>query len=88
LWHYRSPWHQDAEAVDELFPTASYQYILYGMGFATVPRRTASLRQDQLWHQASELFRKNAARAAQLQQALPGNRELLNKVREFGFQKL
>jgi hypothetical protein len=69
-----------------LFPTASYQYILYGMGFETVPQQTFSHRQQRL--QASELFRKNAARAAQLQQALPGNRELLNKVREFGFQKL
>ena len=86
VWHYRSPWHQDAEAVDDLFPTASYQYILYGMGFRTVPRDTVSHQQSK--RQASELFQKNAARAIQLRQALPGNRELLNKVREFGFQKL
>jgi hypothetical protein len=88
LWRYRSPWHQDAEAVDELFPTASYQYILYGMGFKTMPRDTCSHQQDQRQRQASELFQKNAARAAKLRQALPGNRELLNKVKEFGFQKL
>ena len=86
LWRYRSPWHQDAEAVDELFPTASYQYILYGMGFRTEPRHTRSHQQDQ--RQAAELFQKNATRATQLQQALPSNRELLNKVREFGLQKL
>ena len=88
LWRYRSPWHPDAEAVDDLFPTASYQYILYGMGFDTEPRHTSSHRQDQRQRQAEELFRKNAARARQLQQALPSNRELLNKVKEFGFQKL
>jgi flavin-dependent dehydrogenase len=88
LWRYRSPWHQDAGAVDDLFPTASYQYILYGMGFRTMPRHTCSHQQDQRQRQASELFQKNAARATQLQQALPGNRELLKKVREFGFQKL
>lgn len=88
LWRYRSPWHPDAEAVDDLFPTASYQYILYGMGFKTEPRRTSSHRQDQERRQAAELFRKNADRAAQLQQAMPGNRELLDKVRQFGFQKL
>ena len=82
LWRYRSPWHQDAEAVDDLFPTASYQYILYGMGFATAPRQMRDQRK------AAEIFSKNAARAAQLQKALPGNRELLDKVREFGFQKL
>lgn len=86
IWQYRSPWHPDAEAVDDLFPTASYQYILYGMGFETMPRHTGSYQKGQ--RRASELFRKNAARAAQLQQALPGNRELLNKVNEFGFQKL
>jgi hypothetical protein len=86
LWRYRSPWHQDAEAVDDLFPIASYQYILYGMGFKTEPQQTVSQQQGQ--RQAAELFRKNAARATQLQQALPGNRELLSKVAEFGFQKL
>ena len=86
IWRYRSPWHQDAGAVDDLFPTASYQYILYGMGFRTAPRQTGSRRQDR--SRASELFRENAARAAQLRRAMPGNRELLNKVREFGFQKL
>jgi 2-polyprenyl-6-methoxyphenol hydroxylase-like FAD-dependent oxidoreductase len=86
LWRYRSPWHQDAEAVDDLFPIASYQYILYGMGFETVPRPTRSQQQAQ--QKAAEVFRQNAARAAQLQQAMPSNRELLNKVREFGFQKL
>ena len=86
LWRYRSPWHPDAEAVDDLFPTASYQYILYGMGFRTMPLHTRSHQQAQ--RQAAELFRKNAARAAQLQQAMPGNRELLKKVSEFGFQTL
>ena len=88
LWRHRSPWHQDAEAVDDLFPTPSYQYILYGMGFNTAPRYTCSHQQEQRQRHASELFRNNAARAAQLKQALPSNRELLNKVREFGFQKL
>ena len=88
LWRHRSPWHQDAEAVDDLFPVASYQYILYGMGFRSEPRHTGSYQQDQRQRQAAELFQKNAARAAQLQQAMPGNRELLDKVREFGFQKL
>ena len=86
LWRYRSPWHPDAEAVDDLFPTASYQYILYGMGFRTMPPTTRSHQQAR--RQAAELFQKNSARARQLQQALPSNRELLKKVNEFGFQAL
>jgi glycine/D-amino acid oxidase-like deaminating enzyme len=88
LWRYRSPWHQDAGSVDDLFPMASYQFILYGMGFITEPRHTGSWQQEQRQAKASELFGKNAARATQLRQALPGNRDLLNKVAEFGFQKL
>lgn len=88
LWRYRSPWHQDAEAVDDLFPTASYQYILYGMGFRTEARATRGLRQDQRRQHASALFRQTATRADQLRKAMPDNRSLLGKVREFGFQKL
>jgi tryptophan 7-halogenase len=86
LWRHRSPWHPDAEAVDELFPVASYQYILYGMGFKAELRQTHRFRQDQ--SRAAALFKKNAARATQLRQAMPSNRELLGKVMEFGFQKL
>jgi 2-polyprenyl-6-methoxyphenol hydroxylase-like FAD-dependent oxidoreductase len=88
MWRYRSPWHQDAEAVDELFPTPSYQYILYGMGFRSETMLTRSHQQARQERQATALFEKNSARAIQLRQALPSNRELLNKVREFGFQKL
>ena len=54
LWRYRSPWHQDAEAVDDLFPIPSYQYILYGMGCRTTPRQTGSYQQEQRQRQASE----------------------------------
>jgi glycine/D-amino acid oxidase-like deaminating enzyme len=88
LWRHRSPWHPDAEAVDDLFPIPSYQYILYGMGFRTAPRPTGSREESRSRQRAAELFGKNAARAAQLQQAMPSNRELLGKVRQFGFQAL
>lgn len=88
LWRYRSPWHQDANAVDDLFPTASYQYILYGMGFETMPQLTGGMHDTERRRQASEIFQKNAVRSSQLKAALPGNRELLKKVREFGFQAL
>lgn len=88
VWRYRSPWHQDAEAVDDLFPTASYQFILYGMNFKTQPRRTGSHWQEQRQRRAAELFRSNAVRARQLREAMPGNRQLLDKVCEYGFQKL
>ena len=58
------------------------------MGFQTAPRHTDSRQQAQRQQRAADLLRKNAARAAQLQQAMPSNRELLDKVKAFGFQKL
>ncbi|MFX8797766.1 tryptophan 7-halogenase, partial [Acinetobacter baumannii] len=36
LWRYQSPWfHDEFDRLDEVFPAASYQYVLYGMGFRT-----------------------------------------------------
>ena len=33
LWRSRAPWYYDERRRDEMFPSASYQYVLYGMGF-------------------------------------------------------
>ena len=36
LWKYHSPWFFDEfDRLEEVFPAASYQYVLYGMGFRT-----------------------------------------------------
>src|SRR3546814_14359864 len=36
LWRYQSPWFYDEfDRVAKVFPAASYQYVLYGMGYAT-----------------------------------------------------
>lgn len=37
LWQHQAPWAEDFEHKDEIFPAASYQYVLYGMGFQTQP---------------------------------------------------
>ncbi|MEO5492418.1 MAG: tryptophan halogenase family protein [Sphingomonas sp.] len=34
VWQHQPPSTADLPAVDEIFPAASYQYVLYGMGFA------------------------------------------------------
>jgi flavin-dependent dehydrogenase len=74
LWAHRPPWHQDAVAADDMFPPASYQYVLYGMGFHTenpgVP--TSS---DALLGEVQQMTSK-------LERALPSHRELLSKLRE------
>lgn len=37
LWRHQPPWKTDFDSLDEAFPAASYQYVLYGMGFITQP---------------------------------------------------
>jgi tryptophan 7-halogenase len=80
LWQQQAPWHDDAPRVDELFPSASYQYVLYGMGFR--PRYTAGSGTD---------FERNRERVADVQHAnedkarrmlglLPSNRDLVNAM--------
>jgi flavin-dependent dehydrogenase len=78
LWQQQAPWHDDAPRVDELFPSASYQYVLYGMGFRPSLRasRVATPRRDG--ERAERVVRANAERARQMRAALPANRELLD----------
>src|SRR5690625_7188998 len=35
LWRYQHPWDHDFTNRREVFPAASYQYVLYGMGVRT-----------------------------------------------------
>ncbi len=35
LWKHQAPWKAEFDSLEEAFPTASYQYVLYGMGFVT-----------------------------------------------------
>jgi tryptophan halogenase len=86
LWRYESPWHSDFTQVDEVFPSASYQYVLYGMGFQTLPRPT-SRRADNA-QLADMHFQKNSQMTAKLLAGLPSNRDLLNKIYQYGLQKI
>ncbi len=88
LWRYNSPWHHDTQQVDDLFPSASFQYVLYGMGFETVSSHTQRKSERNAANLASSLFQKNEERAAQLKSTLPSNRELINKINQFGLQKI
>ena len=44
-WRHHSPWHEDFSHREEVFSAASYQYVLYGMGFRTETRALAVERQ-------------------------------------------
>ena len=83
LWRYRAPGNQDFTSNNEVFPAASYQYVLYGMGF----KMDASLIAHTLdaKHLAAEQISQNAATIKKALNMLPTNRELMKKIHEFGF---
>jgi 2-polyprenyl-6-methoxyphenol hydroxylase-like FAD-dependent oxidoreductase len=79
-WRYQSPSRLDFIQADEVFPAASYQYVLYGMGFKTQPRETARRSENAVL--AKRFFDENAANTQRLLGGLPSNRELLARIRQ------
>lgn len=76
LWQYQEPSYNDFTEIEEIFPAASYQYILYGMGFKTTLRPTNKRYDDRnisgrSLEQNQQLCKKHLA-------GLPSNRELIN----------
>jgi hypothetical protein len=78
LWRYQPPWHNDFSHREEIFSSASYQYVLYGMGFETEPRGSASDSRSAA--EAERLFAENSQMANKVVANLPGNRELLSRA--------
>jgi tryptophan halogenase len=85
-WRDHCPWHEDFSHREEVFSAASYQYILYGMGFQTYP--APWLLNDRERNLAREKMSEVAQYAKALAASLPGNRDLLSKVRRYGLQKI
>ena len=78
IWKHQIPAIQDFPRVDELFPAASYQYVLYGM------RRPAnsspSLCQQPKGKSSLELESQLRRKREELVQRLPTNRDLLSNI--------
>jgi tryptophan halogenase len=84
LWRYQPPgFHDEFDRVEEVFPAASYQYVLYGMGFKTEVDRGALARDASA---AGRAMRENAALTAKLRAGLPRHRDLINKIVTHGLQ--
>lgn len=84
LWKYHPPWFFDEfDRLEEVFPAASYQYVLYGMGFASESGPQDTI--DTELH-ASRLRQENERQTVELRSRLPTNRDLLNKIYEYGLQ--
>ena len=86
LWRFQSPSRRDFYQADEIFPSASYQYVLYGMGFQ--PQARESSRRSEDAAQADGFFRESANLTRKMLAALPSNRELINQVRSHGLPKI
>ena len=75
LWRHQAPSSLDFTHIEEIFPAASYQYVLYGMGFETIfkPSRRSSYDLDSINRQ----FMQNKQMLSKLKAGLPSNRTLL-----------
>lgn len=82
LWRYQVPGPRDFSQVDEVFSAASYQYVLYGMGFETQARMGTRARADR--ERAVALFAENERLSKRYLAQLPSNRALLGSARHSG----
>ncbi len=85
LWQYQTPYKYDAIHTEEMFPPASFQFVLYGMGFMTQTPHKKRIDQSS---KAESLFNDNVQKTKQLLSSLPTNRELINKIKKYGLPKL
>ena len=84
LWRYQAPWfHDEFDRIEEVFPAASYQYVLYGMGFRTEVEAEALADEARI---AERVIRENAVQTERLRAGLPRHRDLISKVVEHGLQ--
>jgi tryptophan 7-halogenase len=84
LWKYQSPWFFDEfDRLEEVFPAASYQYVLYGMQFKTQVSPEDLIATEML---ASRMRQDNERQILELRSRLPKNRELVSKIHEYGLQ--
>lgn len=86
LWRHHAPSRYDLPRVEEVFPWASYQYILYGMGFR--PETIGDSRSVRDASAAETAFRETAELAGRMRAALPGHREMLDHIRSRGMARL
>lgn len=78
LWRYQAPSSSDLTHIEELFSAASYQYVLYGMGYKTTFKSTRRSVNDM--ENMSRHFKENKQTLGKLKVGLPTNRALLSFI--------
>lgn len=86
LWRHQSPSRYDLCRIDEVFPSASYQYVLYGMGFR--PEQRATVRRADNTAVANRYFQETTALTRKMLAALPSNRNLIAHIHRNGMLKI
>jgi tryptophan halogenase len=84
LWREQCPSVVDFLNRADVFPLESYCYILYGMQFKT---ETHALRDDHL-KRLEQKIKEQQQKTASLVSALPKNRALIDKIYEYGLQRI
>lgn len=86
LWRYQTPCDYDFDSNNEVFPAASYQYVLYGMGFEfdRQHHRRSTLSNER----AEKEYQRNAQITQQVLTQLPNHRDLINKIHKYGMQAI
>ena len=79
LWRHRPPSRTDFPRIEEVFPAASYQYILFGMRFRH--DYGSVIRRSDAPDAADAFFRETAALTRKMLAGLPGNRELIEHIK-------
>jgi hypothetical protein len=77
IWSYRGPTSHDFDSAIELFPAASYQYVLYGMGFKPDFSKQSHLYRQ--YQQAEQILKRNQQLTQQMLQTLPPHRDYIEK---------
>ncbi len=85
-WRHRPPSRYDLPRIEEVFPSASYQYVLYGMGFKPAPGSDTRRAEDPA--RAEGYFREAAVLAQRMLGALPSNRELITHIQGHGLSRI
>ncbi|MFL9839495.1 tryptophan halogenase family protein [Sphingomonas sp. ST-64] len=78
LWQHQPPGTADFPMRDEIFPAASHQYVLYGMGMPAPARGAIAIDTDPVARGLAQVAQRGRALAA----SLPTNRAYLDALRD------
>ena len=87
LWRHQPPSRYDLHRVEEVFPSASYQYVLYGMGFRPEPASLDAPR-GRCRSRRRIFPRSGRAHWQDARRRCPSNRELIDHIRRHGLQRI